>query len=424
MKEILILSPMVINVIPKTGLQDQIRETLIAFYKYYPKDYHFTVAQISPIYDTESVSDTKLKPLIDANFLTILEPIPQKLPYSHGHNDLIMIVPESTQCVACVMNYYAMANKKPDMIHCFDWNTGYQANTLSLYYSIPYIFTCSLSMKKCIENLEDDFKKKNQTWNKDVITKLSIELEHYACENAKYIHHVSNAQALYFNQSYPNNKYNTKTHVIYNGISDFELYPVEKIRYSNIPSNLKKKRPKTVLYLGRLTKMKNLQALLECKFPDSMNLFIAGPKDTPDIDILNLLENKIRLGNTNIYYLGGVYNNAKRKLMSTVDFVICPSLHEPFGLVVLEALASHTVVISSCVEGMREILPQVNEYSDKNKDGYFINCGVTKESIENSLLVADSIDNKQYEMMIKQGRERVKDFTWEKCVKELSKLYM
>ena len=57
--------------------------------------------------------------------------------------------------------------------------------------------------------------------------------------------------------------------------------------------------------------------------------------------------------NENIYFLG--YRTDIPEIMSLCDLIVVPSLREPFGRVVIEAMACGTPVVASRVGGIVEI---------------------------------------------------------------------
>ena len=96
-----------------------------------------------------------------------------------------------------------------------------------------------------------------------------------------------------------------------------------------------------------------------------------------------------------------------------MDAVIVPSLHEPFGIVTLEALASDNILLSSFKSGMGEYL---------NED-VAINCGTTPEEISKAILKWSKMSKKQVNDQIKRGHEFLKPFTWENSAAVLHEVY-
>lgn len=110
-----------------------------------------------------------------------------------------------------------------------------------------------------------------------------------------------------------------------------------------------------LLYVGRLEERKGvayaITALREHNEQREVpwRLVIAG--DGPERARLEALA----AHDEKILFLGRVSDDEKRAWLRRVDVVIAPSTHgESFGLVLLEAMASETLVVASDIEGYRE----------------------------------------------------------------------
>jgi len=104
-----------------------------------------------------------------------------------------------------------------------------------------------------------------------------------------------------------------------------------------------------------------------------------------------------------LVFWGWANRDEMKSLMAGSEIFIVPSRREPFGLVVLEAMASGTAVIASNVGGIPEILGG--------------GCGLLVPS-EDEKALADAIENvlnhqDLKENLLSKGRERVKQFSWE-----------
>ena len=100
-------------------------------------------------------------------------------------------------------------------------------------------------------------------------------------------------------------------------------------------------------------------------------------------------------------------------MLFAADAVIMPSIHEPFGIVALEALASKSILLSSFVDGMGDFLTE----------DVAINCGTSKESIEKALDNLINLQEEERVQRIKKGLEICKEYTWEKSAKKLAAIY-
>ena len=170
-------------------------------------------------------------------------------------------------------------------------------------------------------------------------------------------------------------------------------------------------------YIGRIVKEKGLRELisslpiLKVSYPN-VNLVIAG--DGKYLEKLKSLAKK-SLVEKNMVLLGEIKES--RKFYEIVDILVLPSYYEAMPLVLIEAMAAGTVVVTSNVGCISEIII----------DGYngILLKNISPESISES--VFRLIENK--ELMIKyrnNGFETVKNFSitsmvnsFVECMREL-----
>ncbi len=88
---------------------------------------------------------------------------------------------------------------------------------------------------------------------------------------------------------------------------------------------------------------------------------------------------------------------------------VYPSLYEGFGLPILEAMASECPVVTSNLSSMPEIAGKAAVLINPRKVG-----DITK-GIEEAL--------ERKEELIKKGKARVKEFSWQKTARETLKVY-
>lgn len=109
-----------------------------------------------------------------------------------------------------------------------------------------------------------------------------------------------------------------------------------------------------------------------------------------------------------------IWNKYKKiDYMNSADAVILPSLHEPFGIVGLEALASKNILLSSRVNGLSDFL------NDNNS----IFCGVTAAEIENSFNKLLSLSKKQKNTLIQNGLKTCEEYSWDNAVLKMKEAY-
>jgi glycosyltransferase involved in cell wall biosynthesis len=113
-----------------------------------------------------------------------------------------------------------------------------------------------------------------------------------------------------------------------------------------------------------------------------------------------------------ISYLGQPDKSTLVQIYNAADVLLAPSLHEGFGITILEAMACGTPVITSNVSAMPEVAGD---------------AGVLIEPT-NPQAIADAVehlyqDSAYRQSLINQGLERAKSFTWEATAENIARLY-
>ncbi|WP_299062397.1 glycosyltransferase family 1 protein [uncultured Polaribacter sp.] len=199
-----------------------------------------------------------------------------------------------------------------------------------------------------------------------------------------------------------------KINVIYGGVN--KLFFKKSTLNFELPKNY-------LLYVGNVKPHKNLITLLKSynKLPLDIkkvfSLVVIGKKEgfiTPDkkvfnfIDKNNLINNVIFTGYVEDKYLPYIYQKAK--------MFVFPSLYEGFGLPILEAMASKTLVLSSNLTSLPEV--------SLNNALYFnpLNIEELKDLIVNEIY---NDNNKKIELAYNHSKK----FTWQKSAEDHIKIF-
>lgn len=204
--------------------------------------------------------------------------------------------------------------------------------------------------------------------------------------------------------------------------------PKDKIEYLPNAVDLKIFQPKeqkldnSILYVGRIAPVKGLHTLLKSlKYIQTpVDLEIIGPPGW-NLDyyqnMLRLIDIENRRGNHKIRYLGHVDPNHPSliKGYQRASIFVLPSFYEAFGVVLLEAMACETPIISTYTGGTPEII-----INGVNGLVVPVNSAVKLAEAINYLL-----ENKDVRIRFgKAGRSMVTDnFSIEVVVKKLCKIY-
>jgi glycosyltransferase involved in cell wall biosynthesis len=156
-----------------------------------------------------------------------------------------------------------------------------------------------------------------------------------------------------------------KQHLIHLGAEEgkIEVIPnaVDTEKFSPENGNLLQKRwgitSPVVLFVGRLSREKDVQTLLRAfsnivrEIPEA-KLVVVGKG--PEEESLRKFEKRNSV--PHVFFLGKVENKIIPNIYVGADVFVLPSTREPFGNVILEAMASGKPVIGSCVGGVKEMI--------------------------------------------------------------------
>ncbi len=137
------------------------------------------------------------------------------------------------------------------------------------------------------------------------------------------------------------------------------------------PKKINKRKEKTLIYLGRLTKSKRVDDVLRAfdvirKSEPGARLWIAG--SGPEEKQLKYLKKDLGLSEQ-VGFFGRVSQKKKAELLSKAHLMLFPAVREGWGLVVLEANACGTPVVGYNVPGLRDSIRNgVNGFLVKEGD--------------------------------------------------------
>ncbi|QDU32358.1 Glycogen synthase [Poriferisphaera corsica] len=144
-----------------------------------------------------------------------------------------------------------------------------------------------------------------------------------------------------------------KVHVVYNGIDNGVITPIQAARPRTIDRN-----DKIALFLGRITHQKGPEYFVEAAKKvlekiDNIKFIMAGSGDKTR-EVIELAA-KHGIGNK-VLFTGFLRGNDVQRVFQMADVYVMPSVSEPFGIAALEAIRQDVPVIVSKTSGVAEVV--------------------------------------------------------------------
>ena len=322
--------------------------------------------------------------------------------------------PESTTLQAISIDLaMAAAVKGADLVHSHTWYANLGGHLARLMWSIPHVMT--------IHSLEP-----LRPWKAEQLGggyALSMFCERTAIEGADAVIAVSRGVREDVMSCYPAVDPD-RIHVIHNGI-DPEIYRPQPSPETLARFGIDPGRP-FVLFNGRITRQKGLTLLLAAALkldPRYQLVIVASSPDTPELATeVTALAGRVSAERGNLVWIDHFISREDLiHLHSHATVFVCPSIYEPFGLVILEAMACETPVVASRVGGIPEIVVE-------GETGYLVDFDAADADGFTSAL-ADRMekllrDTTMAAKMGRAGRERVLEhFGWRAIAAQTVQLY-
>jgi len=280
---------------------------------------------------------------------------------------------------------------KIDLVHCCDWNTIVAGEFVAELLKIKKIIAFHLPL-----NLDNEQDLSN--W----ITYTQYILEKDAHENFDKVIYVSE----YIKLKAETHGFNGSNMItIPNGINVDEFEDVERIELGDFKHKY--------LFIGRAVAQKGIYELLDTYIDEDSALYIVAPENGSDPEAIKMIKEACELSN-NIFYLGEKHGEEKIQILKSVDYVVMPSLYEPFGIVALEAFASFRILITSGVHGLSDFTNNENSIQIKR---------VHSMHIREAMLKAKGLSFIERSAMKLIANTISKSYTWDKVRKQYLTIY-
>lgn len=212
-----------------------------------------------------------------------------------------------------------------------------------------------------------------------------------------------------------------KIDVIYEGIIQSKNSEVQKEKYEEIRQKFNLENDKFIFFLSTIEPRKNLDTAIKAfelyKYyeKDNLKFVISGGKGWKNKKTFKLIDNSNY--KSDIIVTGYITEEEKNFFFLNCEAYIYPSLYEGFGLPILEAMKNKAIVITTDVSSIPEVAGNAVLYLN---DCYDI------EQLYKLIKKSIGLSITEKEILINNGIERVKLFTWKKCteniLKEIEKL--
>lgn len=174
-----------------------------------------------------------------------------------------------------------------------------------------------------------------------------------------------------------------------------------------------------LLYIGQIGKKKNLITLvkaykiIKAKKPDFPKLIMVGPRylQSDASGIFDIIQSSDL--ESEILYLGPVDREILYHILINSEMLLFPSIHEGFGIPLVEAMEVGVPVISSNISAMPEVL---------NDAGYLIDDYLSPEAWADAIVDLNE-DHHKKNFLVEKGLERAKMFSWAKSASLLVNIY-
>lgn len=197
------------------------------------------------------------------------------------------------------------------------------------------------------------------------------------------------------------------------------LYQIPNcVQIDELPMRESWAKNKKILFLSRVKSSKGIHHIIEAVsiLKEELNgykFYIAGPKENNYYDEMVQLAKEYSVHNI-VEFIGPVFGDAKLKLLHEADVFVLPTYTENFGIVVAEALACGTPVITTTGAPWKEL--------QTCQCGWWTEIG-TKPLVD-ALKLFLSCSEDELKQMGLMGRKLIEDkYTSESVAKQFTEMY-
>ncbi len=194
------------------------------------------------------------------------------------------------------------------------------------------------------------------------------------------------------------------------------------IEPQNLTDKKKNNDSKTILFVGRLIKLKGVEYLIKAftLLPDKSNLTLNIIGLGPELNNLKNLTQKLNI-ESNVHFLGIKKGKELEEIYINADIFVLPSIidengfTEGLGVVLIEAMQRNTAVIASNIGGIVDIVKD-------RKTGLLV---PEKDAIALAGAIEELLDDKElYNKVVTGATNHIKSyFSWDRISKKYEEIY-
>jgi len=203
--------------------------------------------------------------------------------------------------------------------------------------------------------------------------------------------------------------------VVYAGVDIDRFHP--NINAQDIISRLNLRKSRMILCVAAFSLRKGVQYLISAiptvleDVPNSKFIFVGKGFLRP---LLQEKVNRLEIGDS-VRFLGTIPHEQMPSLYTAADLVVLPSVYEPFGKVLVEAMACGKPIVATRVSGIPEVV-------SKNETGILV--PPKRPDLLAKAIIEILLDANLAKRMALRGRERaVRLFTWKEVAERVLKAY-
>jgi len=273
--------------------------------------------------------------------------------------------------------------------------------------------------------------------------KFMQEKEQIAIKYSDYVIVRSKAVKDEISRLFPTTVKNSKIYVIPSGVSSvFIHHPPHRLEKLEMIKNKYNIRDKLIFNLNKIDPSKGIEYAIEAfdkvkKFEkkragngNNISLVIAGMLENKNewyLERLQKLTKKFKLENNVSFYID-ISEDDKLGLFNLADIFLLPSIIEPFGIPIVEALAKDVPVVAAGVEGPMDIMgvKKVKPPFLWAKGGAIVyyNDPTKRSEYLSEAILAMFHHPKKREKTVEIGKKKVLSvYSWESLVKKKIEIY-